>query len=97
VDGLVLGSSEAHFGNELKIKLGDEAEERDVKTQTLHTSKGSAPPRVSIVHGPNTGAERKGWPPAGFEGATADLLAKDRIHPLILVSERLPKIKMGTH
>jgi hypothetical protein len=26
VDGLVLGSNEFHFGNELNISLGDEAE-----------------------------------------------------------------------
>jgi hypothetical protein len=39
VDGLVLGSSEFHFGNDLKIKLGDEAEERKFQTRTLPTSK----------------------------------------------------------
>jgi hypothetical protein len=58
VDGLVLGCSEFHFGNELKIKFGDEAGERVVKTRTLHTPKSSAPSRVSVVHGLNTGAAR---------------------------------------
>jgi hypothetical protein len=33
VDGLVLGKSETHFGNELKIKLGDETEDAASKPE----------------------------------------------------------------
>ena len=51
VDGLVLEGSEFHFGNELKIKLGDEAEESDVEPEPFlyEPQKRFASPRVSVM------------------------------------------------
>jgi hypothetical protein len=39
---------------------------REGETRTLHTAKGSVAPRISVVLEANSGAARKGWPPAHY-------------------------------